>query len=459
MDMNAPHEVEGMGEMFTGKVELYFHPGWIVHGALMSFAVFAILPYAISLKFRAGYMHLHGRVQLCLLIVMTIGVLVMVAQPHSHYSSPSSSSSSGEMHMEEPQDLESRWSREHGWRGWLLFGLVWVQGIVGYGKSWVRIPCCAVLTHLRAHARFGYLLAFCLVLQAIYAWPDNMKMAICPKYVCFDGYPITGHTLVALPTMAAMINMIVTNWDKEVDPEHTFRLLNRGLIIFMGTYLIGDGLTYGFPNMGEHSMFIWNGIACYVLARVLAKKSASYPLNRVPYVLMFAVLGGSFLTDPHQLTDNVSSLIHKAVGAFFFVGGLLLFWPNIIPASIFLYLGGFCFLFAMPQLCKMAYFNYVMPYSYVSGVVSLGLMMLAFQLYIWVVPRNTERVALWQWPLFERPRCCSSCLCCGCFSSSSSPSSRPNRRKGPEYAVTAQEEDESETGDSSGGESIELESV
>lgn len=272
-------------EMFTGTVELWFHPGWIVHGALMSFAVFAILPYAISLKFREGYMHLHGRVQICLLIVMTVGVLVMAAQPHHH----ASSSESMDM-MEEPQDLESRWSRQHGWRGWLLLAVCWLQGLVGFGKSCgARIPCCSILTKLRVHARFGYILAFCLMLQGIFAWPENMKNAVCPKYACFPGYPISGHALVAVPTMAATINIIVTNWEKEVNPEHTFRLLNRGLVIFMGVYLIGDGLTYGFPNMGEHSMFIWNGLACFVLSRVLAHKSASYPLNRVPYVLMFAV--------------------------------------------------------------------------------------------------------------------------------------------------------------------------
>jgi len=378
--------------MYEGSAEFYFHSGWIVHGTLMSFAVFVLLPLAISLKFRAGYMHRHGLVQLALLVVLTAGALFMTTREHHHSSA---------MDMEEQQDLESRWSRQHGFRGWLLLGVAWLQGLVGYGKAWVKIPCCVALTRWRVHARFGYLLAFCLVLQACYAWPDNVKQAICPKYACFEGYPISGHMLVAFPTMGATINIIATNWEKEVNPEETFRMLNRGLVVFMGTYLFVDGLTYGFPNMGEHSMFIWNGIACYLLARVLSRKAAVYPLSRVPYVLMFLILGGSFLTDPHQLTDPVSGLTHKVVGAFFSVGSLLLFLPNVLAGCVFIYLGGFCFLCAMPQLCQLAHLSRVMPYSYVSGVASLGVMVLAYHLCLWVVPPNTQRIPLWahiQWP-------------------------------------------------------------
>jgi len=181
-------------------------------------------------------------------------------------------------------------------------------------------------------------------------------------------------------------------------------MLNRGLVVFMGTYLFVDGMTYGFPNMGEHSMFIWNGIACYLLAQVLSRKAAVYPLSRVPYVLMFLILGGSFLTDPHQLTDPVSGLTHKVVGAFFSVGSLLLFLPNVLPGCVFLFLGGLSFLCAMPQLCKLAYLSKVMPYSYVSGVASLGVMVLAFHLTLWVVPPNPQRIPLWtlSWPCLSQ---------------------------------------------------------
>jgi len=396
MDMPSHEESGEMGGMFNGSPVFLFHSGWLVHGALMSFAVFMLLPFAISLKFRAGYMHRHGLVQLAMLTCLTLGALYMHTRPHDQM----------EEMMAEQTDLESTWARQHGFRGWVLLGVAWLQGLVGFGKAWVKIPCCVALTRWRIHARFGYLLAFCLVLQACYAWPENVKQAICPKYACFEGYPISGHMLVAVPTMGATIHIIVTNWEREVNPETTFQVINRGLVVFMGIYLFVDGLTYGFPNMGEHSMFIWNGIACYLLAQVLAKKAAVYPLSRVPYVLMFLILGGSFLTDPHQLTDPVSGLTHKVVGAFFFVGSLLLLLPNVIAGCVFIYLGGFCFLCAMPQLCKLAFLSRVMPYSYVSGISSLGIMVLAFHLTIWVVPPNTQRVPLWtiEWPTCLSPK-------------------------------------------------------